>query len=149
MADERELLVEFAMTGLPDYYRPYVEREVDEWLAARQQPDEPCSLCRDDPERRPRCQCSTPPAPPLTLGCEHGRAVGHPCPHCMGINAPPAPAHICQSCGDALGSAGCDCTPPAPCPECRDRPGRVAINGQEVPCNTCGRVWTPDAKERP
>ena len=36
-----------------------------------------------------------------------------------------------------------------PCPECRDRPGRVAINGQEVPCNTCGRVWTPDAKERP
>ena len=36
-----------------------------------------------------------------------------------------------------------------PCPECRDRPGRVAINGQEVPCNTCGRLWTPGAKETP
>lgn len=25
--------------------------------------------------------------PPLTLGCHHGRPVGQPCPHCLGIGS--------------------------------------------------------------
>ena len=30
-----------------------------------------------------------------------------------------------------------------PCPECRDRPGHIAINGQGVACKTCGKTYAP------
>jgi hypothetical protein len=78
MAGERALLVAFGDWLYPRIGLEVWHREIDAFLATLQPPGE-----RD-------VSVGEPCAPPLVLGCEHGRAVGHPCPHCMGINEPDA-----------------------------------------------------------
>ena len=67
MADDKALLVAFAEWYGQAYAANFIPKgTIDAFLSTRQPPGEPV----------------------ITLGCEHGRLPGHPCPHCMGINEP-------------------------------------------------------------
>ena len=70
MADDKALLVAFAEWYGQAYAANFIPKgTIDAFLSTRQPPGEPV----------------------ITLGCEHGRLPGHPCPHCMGINEPVEP----------------------------------------------------------
>ena len=63
--EQRALLVAFAEWYGQAYAANFIPKgTIDAFLSTRQPPGEPV----------------------ITLGCEHGRLPGHPCPHCMGIN---------------------------------------------------------------
>lgn len=45
------------------------------------------------------------------LGCAHGRAVGTPCPHCLGVNATHPVCTTCGGVGKITGYSRCpDCS---------------------------------------
>jgi len=117
-------------------------KAADAFLAARQPPSEPYP---------PRSEPIGPPSVAACAGCLNRATYCHACYHAPALDQwlaarqpPGEPASGIYIPGPE-GPIRVD----TPCPECRDRPGRVAINGQEVPCNTCGRLWTPGAKETP
>lgn len=140
--------------GSADQRRAAAERLailIDAPLAARAQPEAP----RTTVPPVPLSYLSSRDSPFISvLPCRHGIAPGE-CAECDGgssgemVSPPVGPIRCCECNGTAdepKGLCGGALHPPAPpCPECRNRPGHLDINGGEVPCQMCGRTYAPPA----